>query len=124
VLPSSFNCYRALFAKLDAESTKFLSRSLSQSQRLSSAVRKQPGVRWLLQWWMGSRGILRMNRGSVIAGSCLATFLVTHKISEKQPRGVSYTSTLCFHNSSILAPQKPGRSCLMAAFCSPKERVD
>lgn len=65
-----------------------------------------------------------MNRGSVIARSCLVTFLVTHKISDKQPRGVSYTSTLCFQNSSVLAPQKLGRSLLMATFCSPKERVD
>lgn len=65
-----------------------------------------------------------MNRGSVIDGSCVVTFLVTHKISDKQPQGVSYTSTLCFHNSSFLAPQKPGRSHLMATFCSPKECVD
>lgn len=96
LFPSSFNSYQELFAEGDAENTKFLSRLLPQSQRLSSAIRKQPGVWWLLQRWMGSQGILRMNRGSVIAGSCVVTFLVTHKISDKQPWGVSYASTLCF----------------------------
>lgn len=73
---------------------------------------------------MESQGILRMNRGSVITGSCLLTFLVTHKISDKQSQGFSYTNTLSFHHSSFLAPQKPGRSHLMATLCSPKECVD
>lgn len=72
---------------------------------------------------MKSQGIPRRNRASVIAASRVVTFLVTHKISDKQPWGGSYTSILCFHNSSFLAPRKSGRSHLMATFCSPTELV-
>lgn len=61
-----------------------------------------------------AREIVEMTRRSVIAAACAVTFLVTHRVPTKQPWGSSYTSTLCFHRPSSLAPKKPGRSCLSA----------